>query len=113
MALYKYLSRSDCHEPGSLPDPAGPLSASSIQAANDMVKPVLTPPSTGKKRGQYKHYTAEEKARIAKRSVQCGVTNTVRHFPREFADRPLSEATVRTWVKQYKCELRLRKQKNA
>ena len=46
----------------------------------------LTPPnaSTGKKRGQYKYYTAEEKARIAKRSVQCGVTNTARHFPREF-----------------------------
>ena len=94
------------------------MPSSSIQAANDMVKPVLTPPNASTERSvvstsitqQRRRLGLLEGYRIAKRSVQCGVTNTVRHFSREFADRPLSEVTVRTWVKRYKCELRLKKQ---
>ena len=118
MALYKYFSRANS---SSLPDPSGPLSAkmpsSSISAANKMVQPILdrlkdgaTSTTTRKKHGHYKHFSAEEKARIAKRAAECGVINTVRYYSKEFSDQSLSECTVRTWVKQYKSELRSRKQ---
>ena len=110
MALLKYLKKGT-----ELPDPDGPLStempSSSIQAANKVVKPVLEEmkareaAATAKKRGQYKSYTASEKAMIAKRATECGVTNTVRYFSHKFVDRPLCEGTIRTWVKQYKREL--------
>ena len=80
---------------------------SAIEAANQEVRPVLQDEAAGKrqKHGHYKSYTADEKARIAKRAAECGVTSTVRHFAAEFADRPLSEGTVHVWVKQYKQEL--------
>ena len=42
------------------------------------------------KRGPYKDYTAEEKAKVAKRAAECGVTSTIRYFAAEFADRPLN-----------------------
>lgn len=82
-----------------------------LQAANKAVKPVLEEieaceaAATAKKRGQYKSYTPSEKAIISKRATECGVTNTVRYFSKKFADRPLCEGTIRTWVKQYKREL--------
>ena len=34
-----------------------------------------------------------------------GVTNTIRHFQKDFQDRPLKESTVRTWMNKYKKEL--------
>ena len=36
-----------------------------------------------------------------------GVSRTIKHFSREFQDRPLKESTVRTWRNQYKRELTL------
>ena len=48
------------------------MPSSSIQAANKVVKPVLEEmkarEAAAKKRGQYKSYTASEKAMIAKRA---------------------------------------------
>ena len=108
------MSADDC----PLPDPEGPLSiripSSSIEVANKEVKLILNEvhAGNGKKCGPYKSYTASEKARIAKQAVECGVTNTIRYFATEFADRPLNEGTVRIWVKQYKHELVLRKKDN-
>ena len=97
MALYKYFKKAS-----SLPDPEGPLSAempsSSILAANKELEGVKESSNTGKKRGQYKHYTASEKAKVAKRATECGVTNTVRYFAQKFADRPLSEGTIRSYL---------------
>ena len=43
--------------------------------------------------------------RIAKRAAEMGVTNTIRHFQKDFQDRPLKESTVRTWINKYKKEL--------
>ena len=34
-----------------------------------------------------------------------GVTNTIRHFQKDFQDRLLKESTVRTWMNKYKKEL--------
>ena len=34
-----------------------------------------------------------------------GVTNTIRHFQKEFTERPLKESTVRTWLNKYKKEI--------
>lgn len=100
MALYKYFKpdKGGNHE-CPLPDPEGPLSSkipcSSVEAANKEVRPVLQNEASGiaKKRGQYKHYTAKEKARVAKK----GAEYRVRHFAAEFSERPLNESTVRVW----------------
>ncbi len=45
-------------------------------------------------------FTAEEKATIAKRAAEFGVTNTIRFFKEKFTDRKLKESTVRLWVKR-------------
>ena len=61
----------------------------------------------------YKVYTASsEKAKVAQRAAEFGVTNTIRFFAGEFTGRPLKESTIRVWVKKYKKELVLRKQEN-
>ena len=39
----------------------------------------------------------KERARIAKRASEFGVTNTIRFFSIEFVDRPLKESAVQTW----------------
>ena len=48
-------------------------------------------------RGQYFSYTDKERACIAKRASEFGVTNTIRFFSIEFVDRPLKESAVQTW----------------
>ncbi len=66
MALYKYSEPTAAKYP--LPHPEGPLSSEvSIVVANPEVRPVSLDEGVGKtqKRGHYKHYTADEKARIA------------------------------------------------
>ena len=52
--------------------------------------------------GPYKAYIASEKANVAQRAAEFGVTNTIRFFASEFAGRPLNESTIRVWVKKYK-----------
>ena len=86
MVLLKYFARKT--DVPVLPDPDGPLSSrvpsSAISSANKEVKCVLKDKepdaSRSKKRGQYASYTEEEKAKIAKRAAEMGVTSTIRHF---------------------------------
>ena len=104
IALLKYFKKESV-----LPNPEGPLSdrlpSSSIAFANKEVKPLLEAKSKSKKRAQYDSYSAEEKAKVAKRASEMGVSRTLRFFSKDFADRPLKECTVRTWVSLYRKEL--------
>ena len=114
MALLKYFQKVSV-----LPNPDGPLSdhvpSAAIASANKEVGDLVVresdvPDATGsrKKRGQYLSYTEKEKARIAKRASEFGVTNALRYFSKEFADRRLKESTVRTWMTAYKKEVAMR-----
>lgn len=38
-------------------------------------------------------------------AAEFGVTSMLRYFGKEFADHPLKENTVRTWMTNYKKEL--------
>ena len=49
--------------------------------------------------------TEEEKFKVAKRAAEMGTNNTIRHFQKEFDERPLKESTVRTSMNKYKKEL--------
>ena len=106
MALLKYLRKKAI----VLPNPDGPLSdrvpSAAISSANNEVKDLVNATSSdSRKRGAYQNYTDEERARIGKRAAEFGVTNTLRHFSKQFTDRPLKESTVRTWMMNYKKEL--------
>ena len=118
MAMYKYFKKvNEDSTSEMLPSPDGPLSvhvpSSSIAQANKEVKPLLQPSTTKdtKRRGHYYVFTETEKAEIAKRAAEFGVTSTVRHFNKKFTDRELKESTVRTWANRYKEELATRKKK--
>ena len=105
MALLKYFKKASV-----LPNANGLLSTSvppsTIVSVNKEVKPLLDgQPSDSNGRGKYLVYTEEEKLKIAKRAAEMGVTNTFRHFKKDFSDRPLKESTVRTWMNKYKREL--------
>ena len=110
MALFKYFKKAT-----SLPNPEGPLSdrmpPAAIYSPNKEVQDLVikgdhsNSSSHSRKRGPYLSYTEEEKARIAKRAAEFGVTNTLRYFNKEFVNRPLKESTVRTWMTVYKKEL--------
>ena len=45
-------------------------------------------------RGTYEKFSANEKARVAKRTAEYGVLSTVRHFAKIWPERPLKEGTV-------------------
>ena len=111
MALLKYFKKSTV-----LPNPEGRLSdhmpAAAIVSANKQVADLVVlqtdeanQSECKKKRGHYLSYTDEEKLKIGKRAAEFGVTNTMRHFKKQFSDRPLKESTVRTWMNAYKTEL--------
>ena len=106
MALFKYFKKCTV-----LPNPEGPLSSrmppAVIVLANKELEQLAIGTTMGceKKRDHYLSYTDEEKAKIAKRAAEFGVTNTIRYFRKEFNDRPLKESTVRTWMNAYKKEL--------
>ena len=102
---YEYFKKASV-----LPNANGPLSTSvppsTIVYVNKEVRPLLDgQPSDSNGRGKYLVYTEEEKLKVAKRASEMGVTNTIRHFKKDFSDRPLKESTVRTWMNKYKREL--------
>ena len=72
----------------------------SIASANKEVENLL---DDDKKptRGQYAKYSDEEKAKVAKRASDMGVTSSLRFFKKAFSDRPLKESTVHTWKAKY------------
>jgi hypothetical protein len=100
----------DCPEQRNspLPDPDGQLSSkvpsSSIISANNEVKMALST-SAKHKRGTYDRFTPEEKAIIARRGIENGVTKTVRQYNKSLQDRKLKESTVRPWITHYKRQL--------
>ena len=96
-----------------MPNPNGPLSdhmpPAAISSANNEVKDLVNAiPSESRKQGAlgpYQNYTDENRAQIGKRAAEFGIINTIRHFSKQFTDRPLKESTVRTWMMNYKKEL--------
>ena len=89
MAFYKYgfvlQSRSNPTSVAELPDPSGSLSksipSSAIKAANTAVRDALIEKEALKaKRGRYQHYSDKERAEIAKRATEFGITATIRHY---------------------------------
>ena len=111
--MYKYFTR----ESSVLPNPDGDLSkhvppSSAIRQANKEVQPLIKEENQAaakKTRSPYSVFTAEEKVTIGKRAAEFGVTNTIRHFKKQFTDRELKESTVRLWANRYKQELSSRK----
>ena len=106
MALLKYFKRDDT----TLPNPEGPLSTimpfSSIQALNKSVEPLLSASDKESgSRGPYEYFTEEDKAVIAKRACEVGVTNAIRALDTRYPGKSLKESTVRTWMTKYKKEL--------
>ena len=47
----------------------------------------------------------QRKSLSRQRAAEFGVTNTLRHFSKQFTDCPLKESTVRTWMMNYKKEV--------
>lgn len=80
-------------------------------SANNEVKAVMNAPSTTKKRirGTYDRFTPEEKAIIARRAIQNGITKTVMKYINTLQDRKLKESTIHTWITKYKRQLELRR----
>ena len=92
MALLKYLKKKVT----VLPKPDGPLSecmpSAAISSANNEVKDLVdATPCDSRKQGPYQNYTDKEKARIGKRAAEFGVTNTLRHFGKQFANCSLRD----------------------
>ena len=114
MAMLKYVKRvkEDNNGDAVLPSSSGPLAttvpSSRIDAIDDAVKPVVeTLMEKGKAaaRGPYENFSADEKARVAKRTAEYGVLSTVRHFSKIWSERPLKEGTVRGWRNKYNREV--------
>ena len=122
MALLKYLtlkrreatkSFSEC-----LPNPSGPLAlampSSSITAANSSVAKVLEkhqkPQTEAKKsRGEYRTYTAKERAEIGKRAAVYGISSAIRYYKKINPHRPLPSSSVFDMKVQYQEALSKRK----
>ena len=120
MSLFKYFKKinddvvdSQTQSSSPLPDPDGPLSSKipscSIISANDEVKPLMSSGRATHERGTYDRFTLEEKAIIARRGIENGVTRTIRQYNKNLQGRKLRESTVRTWITQYKKQLAMRK----
>lgn len=86
MSLLNYFSKKS----SLLPNPNGALSQR-MPAANKEVKCLVDvkEEESRSKRGQYRKYSDEERAKVAKCASEMGVTNSMRFFKKEFHDRPL------------------------
>ena len=114
MALLKFLKLDPAKK--GLPHPSGPLStvipASSIAAANEKVKKIVTTGENKNERGPYVKFSNEAKLVIARYAAENGIAASLRHFASCFPD--LKESSVRTWRNLYQTELsRKRKVKDA
>jgi len=122
MALYKYgfvlQSRSNPTSVAELPDPSGSLSksipSSAIKAANTAVRDALIEKEAPKaKRGRYQHYSDKERAEIAKRATEFGITATIRHYASLYPTRgEIPVSNVATWKAKYLKELKIHVQEN-
>ena len=112
-SLYKYFKREKNRVMMAFQIPrelSGKVPLSSILSANKEVRAVLNASKPRKHlRGSYDSFTPEEKAKIAKKAIENGVTKTVVKYNRELQHRTLKESTVRTWVSEYRRQLELRR----
>jgi len=118
MALSKYgfviKSRSNPASIVDLPNPSGPLSkaipSSAIESVNAAVREVVIERQVpNAKRWKCQHYSDKEKAEIAKRAIDHGITDTVHHYAFLYLERseiPIS--SVATWKAWYLKELKIR-----
>ena len=117
MALFKYfkvdkrvkednsLGNSDAVLPSSSGSLTQTIPASRIDAINDDVKPVvetIMDKGIATTRGTYEKFSADEKARVAKRAAGYGVLSTIRHFARpdrhRTTDSTSKDSTILTSV---------------
>ena len=54
-------------------------------------------------------FTPEEKSRIAKCAMECGVTYAIGKLSKEFPDHLLKESSIRLWMNKYKNQLKRNK----
>ena len=80
-------------------------------SANNEVKAVINAPGMTKKRirGTFSRFTPEEKAIIARRAIENGITKTVTKYNKTLQDRKLKESTIHTWITEYKRQLELQR----
>jgi len=65
------------------------MPSAAISSVNKELKDLVdATPSDSRKQGPYQNYTDKEKVQIGKRAAEFGVTSTLRHFSRKFADHP-------------------------
>ena len=60
-------------------------------------------------RGKYQHHTEKEKAKIAKKALECGIVRTISHYTKINPERTFSPSTVHTWKTKYVRELAKRR----
>ena len=118
MALLKYLKLKQCDSKNCLeclPDASGPLAlampSGSIASANSSVEKALKQTEAKKPRGEYKVYTAKERAEIGKRAAVYGITSTIRYYRKINPQRPLPSSSVFDMKVKYQEELSERKRK--
>ena len=95
MALLRYFKRDDSK--AVLPNLEGPLSSSMpssrIKAANDLVEPLVTKQDS-RSRGRYECFTEEDKALIAKRACEVGVTNAIRALSARYPEETTTCSSI-------------------
>ena len=105
IALLKYLKLDPAKK--GLPHPSGQLStiipASSIAAANEEVKTIVTAGENKKERGPYVKFSSEAKLVIARYAAVNGIAVSLHHFATRFPD--LKESNVRMFRNFYQAEL--------
>ena len=109
-------SRSNPASIEDLPNPLGALSktilSSVIKAANTAVRKVLVNSENeapDAKQGRYQHYSDKERAEIAKRAIDHGITDIIRHYASLYLTRKeIPVSSVATWKARYLKELKIR-----
>ena len=89
-----------------LPDPHGQLSAEvppeAIVSANTNVKEVVVNNKVHqKKRESYLHLTPAQQFKVGQRASEFGVTNTLRHYTKQFSELSLKETSMRQLKNEY------------
>ena len=106
MALLKYFKIKK--RGPLLPDPSGSLnqhlSSSGIQEANKEVTTDLGNPAK-RHVHPYLKISPEQKAIIARYTVNHGIFNAVRQFSKDFPENSVKESTICGWKKTYLKEL--------
>ena len=120
MALLRYLKlkrevkQRDDISKDCLPDANGPLAvkmpSSSITVANSSVAKVLEKQQKqAEPRGEYRIYTAKERAEIGNRAAVYGINSTIRYYKKINPQRLLPSSSVFDFKVKYQQELLKRK----